>query len=874
MGIASGRKKREMPLPKLDDYMQSAGFSPNSQQLRAINHIEGPLFLPAGPGSGKTRVLLWRAFNLIVFHGVPPAEIFLSTFTEKAARQLTNGLQSLLAFAIQRNGKPYDISEMYVGTLHSLCRKLLADRRFGEEGKRPRAPIVLDEISQFMYLYRGAGWDQIASLFKQQLQIDDKQEIAATINQIFGSASRSKIAAVENLIGFFNRVSEESPDIEAWDEKAKQMGMKRAHQGTRLLFKLYRTYIEGLSSGIPPRTDLSYLQTLAYRRVQASKNGGSAFRHVIIDEYQDTNNIQERLIFGLSSGSKNLCVVGDDDQALYRFRGATVENFVFFPQRYQKQFKASTVEHPITRNYRSLPNIIKFYSRFIKLIDWKDEKSEELYRVPKKLLSHRKETCSAVVATTRGNVAEAASQVALLVQKLLRSRRVRDPNQIAFLFPSLTGKGVKVFKSELEALGMKVYAPRAGSFFETEEAMAVVGLIGEVFGVENGDEPSAEYSEYLKSTRDNARSILETDPLLTRFVEAKKRELAVARKELSILSTAAGKNNFSLDEDYDWLRMKRPLSEAPGLTSHTKRAFLSSAFERIALARRQSGNPFTLRYAISRAISLDWTLLDLFYRFCAFDHFKTMFDQAENDSEEKDEGPLCNLSLMSGYLDRFLSDYFTLISPEVIEKDLIKKLFFGQYLFILYRTGQSEYESPEDPFPRGRIPFLTIHQAKGLEFPVVVIGSLHKHNRTRAIDELLDGFCESIREPKEKRSLFDHMRKFYVAFSRAENLLVVANAKNYVASDFQDFVAELPTLQHFSIKEIPTASEPGSELPRNYSYTGDYLYYARCPRQYMVFRRYGFAPSRTQAIAFGSLVHQTIEDLHMFLLARKKAPHA
>jgi len=821
-------------------------------------------------------VLLWRAFNLIVFHGVPPADIFLSTFTEKAARQLTNGLQSLLAIAMERSGKPYDISEMYVGTLHSLCRRLLADRRFGEGGRRPRAPLVFDEMDQFMYLYRGAGWERIVSFFKKKLRIEEKQEIVAFLNETFNLNSHSKITAVENLIGFFNRVSEESPDLDAWEEKAKKMGKKHPQQGVRLLFKLYRTYIEGMSSTKPPLTDLSYLQTLACERVRATNGGGSVFRHVIIDEYQDTNTIQERLVFSLASGSRNLCVVGDDDQALYRFRGATVENFVFFPQRLQKRFRIKPAEHLITKNYRSRPGIIRFYSRFIDLADWKDATSDELYRVPKKISAHRKETGPAVLATSRGSVDEAASQIGLLVKNLLDSGRVRDPNQIAFLFPSLTGKGVKVFKSALEALDLRVYAPRAGSFLETEEAMAVVGLIGEVFGVEHGDEPSTEYAEYLQNARAVARLLLDSDALLGRFVEAKKKELAAARKENSILTAAAAKNGFSLNEDYDWTRMKRPLSESAGLSSHTKRIFLSSAFERIASARRKGGNPFTLRYAISRAISLDWTLLDLFYRFCAFEHFRQMFDQAEGggdgDGSDKaaDEGPICNLSLMSGYLDRFLGDYFTLISPEVIEGELMKKLFFGQYLFVLYRTGQSEYENPEDPFPKGRIPFLTIHQAKGLEFPVIILGSLHKYNRPSVVDELLEGFSDSAREPKDRRSLFDHMRKFYVAFSRAENLLVVANAKSYVATDFQAFVAELPTLQHFDISGIPVAAGPTAELPRNYSYTGDYLYYARCPRQYMIFRKYGFAPSRTQAVAFGSLVHQTIEDLHLFLLARKE----
>src|SRR4030042_3606345 len=98
------------------------GFKPNDNQKEAILHIDGPLFLTAGPGSGKTRVLLWRTLNLIVFNDVKPEEIFLSTFTEKAALQLKDGLRSLLGLVTNQTGQPYDISAMSIGTVHSICR--------------------------------------------------------------------------------------------------------------------------------------------------------------------------------------------------------------------------------------------------------------------------------------------------------------------------------------------------------------------------------------------------------------------------------------------------------------------------------------------------------------------------------------------------------------------------------------------------------------------------------------------------------------------------------------------------------------------------------------------------------------------------------
>ncbi|MDP2790696.1 MAG: UvrD-helicase domain-containing protein, partial [Rectinemataceae bacterium] len=138
---------------KIEELFEKSGFLPNEAQKNAIMHLEGPLFLTAGPGSGKTRVLLWRTVNLIVFQGVAPSEIFLSTFTEKAALQLRDGLRSLLGMVTNETGIPYDITEMSIGTVHSLCRKLLIDRRFTDNQERRRSPILMDELGQYFRLY-------------------------------------------------------------------------------------------------------------------------------------------------------------------------------------------------------------------------------------------------------------------------------------------------------------------------------------------------------------------------------------------------------------------------------------------------------------------------------------------------------------------------------------------------------------------------------------------------------------------------------------------------------------------------------------------------------------------------------------------------
>ncbi len=190
--------------PPIERLWELAKFTPNKAQREAILHVDGPLYLTAGPGSGKTRVLLWRSLNLIVYHGVAPEKIFLSTFTEKAAKQLTDGLRSLLGLVTNHTGQSFDLSGMYVGTVHSLCHRLLSDRRrFFADRHRPRPPALLDDLGQYLHL--NSAWKQIIS--SAGLHPEDAAE---QINLIFDSrGSVSRHRAIENLRRAFNRFSEE-----------------------------------------------------------------------------------------------------------------------------------------------------------------------------------------------------------------------------------------------------------------------------------------------------------------------------------------------------------------------------------------------------------------------------------------------------------------------------------------------------------------------------------------------------------------------------------------------------------------------------------------------------------------------------------------
>jgi DNA helicase-2/ATP-dependent DNA helicase PcrA len=130
-------------------------------------------------------------------------------------------------------------------------------------------------------------------------------------------------------------------------------------------------------------------------------------------------------------------------------------------------------------------------------------------------------------------------------------------------------------------------------------------------------------------------------------------------------------------------------------------------------------------------------------------------------------------------------------------------------------------------------------------------------------------------EPLHKMSHFDKMRVFYVGLSRAKLMTVLPffdRGKTNTSEEFLKILEkeQLPTLDAIDFSSLPKVEMEREDLGKNYSYTSDYLHYQQCPRKYMIFTKYGFVPSRSQTMFFGSLVHQTIEDLHHLLITERK----
>lgn len=198
----------------------------------------------------------------------------------------------------------------------------------------------------------------------------------------------------------------------------------------------------------------------------------------MIDEYQDTNYIQEQIVFMLAGENKNICVVGDDDQGLYRFRGATIRNILEFPEKF-KDDECKIIS--LDLNYRSNSQIVDFYDEWISRTSGRKFKFEwGKYRFDKKIVAHNQdqiESKTVIKVSSQDDVDEWHENILEFINHLLESNKISNLNQIAFLFRSVKSEKVLNLAKYLEENSINVYSPRSNMFFDRVEIKMAIGTL-------------------------------------------------------------------------------------------------------------------------------------------------------------------------------------------------------------------------------------------------------------------------------------------------------------------------------------------------------------------------------------------------------------
>ncbi len=295
------------------DYLKNL----NPPQREAVLHGDGPLLILAGAGSGKTRVITCRIAHLIRERGVDPYNILAVTFTNKAANEMRERLERMIDMPVAR-GVGY--RGMWISTFHSACVRIL--RQYIERLGYKRHFVIYDEADRSALIKACASDLRIDTERYQPRAIGAK--ISALKNNLTVAEQFTKTSAG---FGFDEAVSRV---YALYEQKLTESGSLDFDDLLMLTVRLFEQH----------RDVLGYFQNL--------------FHHVLIDEYQDTNHAQYRLVRLLASERKNLCVVGDDDQSIYRFRGADLSNILNFEKDYPD---AKVIK--LEQNYRSTQNILE-----------------------------------------------------------------------------------------------------------------------------------------------------------------------------------------------------------------------------------------------------------------------------------------------------------------------------------------------------------------------------------------------------------------------------------------------------------------------------------------------------------------------------------
>ncbi|MEI7733322.1 MAG: ATP-dependent DNA helicase [Verrucomicrobiota bacterium] len=729
----------------------------SKEQLSAISHRGSHLQIIACAGSGKTEVMARRVATLID-EGVPPAAIIAFTFTERAAASLKSRIHRRIA-ADQGPAFLDRLGPMFIGTIHAYCLRMLQDHvpQFGNYD-------TLDENRLAGLLsreYRTLGLDRLGD--KHWAPIHDfLKNVQVAENELLTPQDLG-----------------DSPFAHCYEQYVAML--RRYH---------FLSFGQLISEAI-----LALKTPNIYQRVHGP------LRHLLVDEYQDINPAQEKLISLLAKSPVHLTVVGDDDQSIYQWRGSDVSNILTFKKRYQP-----AADKPLSINRRSRPQIIRHANQFVASIE---------PRLTKQMRSHRSAGETEVHCWAGVTDLEEAATLAETIQRLAqRGYRYRD---IAVLYRSVRTSSDPLINALRERNIPFTCAGRTGLFRQPEAA-----LIGQTYAWLVAND--------WKSERFTPSEPVTLDALCTQYYR----------------TFNAGKTIPDLKEYLtDWQKLVDDKSTQVNLIRDFYRLLRLLKVHEFDLADPADAARMGCLARVSEILA-------------DYEHVTRRSRYVEDAGQR----------VFRAGQDRGLWFYRGLFS----------------YLQYYALDAYEDFEG-EDTFDLDAVDILTVHQAKGLEWPVVFVPCLTDKRfpsgkSGRSQDWLLpeDAFPEEARRRYEGGDA-EERRLFYVAMTRARDALYLSwftQKKNHfnpspfltaVAGQTPDLATSLPLPGHF------TPEEDSPDDPPTLTFS-ELALYERCPMRYRLSSSLGFQPQLATELGYGKAIHHLLRRLADLTRQRKKLPTA
>jgi len=764
----------------------------NKEQLAAIKYGKGPLLIIAGAGTGKTTVITERIKHLILSKKAKSSEILALTFTEKASLEMEERVDEIM---------PLGFFQMWISTFHSFCDRVLRDEAL-QIGLNPDY-ILMTEAESLLFLRK--------HLFEFKLDY-------------FRPAGNPE-KFLHGLLSHFSRLKDEDIgplDYLVWVKKQNHKKTKDKEELKKnlepaLAFQKYEEL--KVKEGKMDFADLiSKTLELLKKRKNVLEKYHQFFKYILVDEYQDTNLAQNKLVMLLAGKKSNLNVVADDDQSIYRWRGAAISNVLQFKKAYPRA-KLIT----LTKNYRSTQEIL---NRAYDLIQFNNpDRLEVKEKINKKLISVEKKLGDKIEFFQANRVENEVEMVAKEIKKLVKEKKSKfNYGDIAVLVRANNHADSLVRTFVRLNIPFQFLGP--GKLFRQEEVKDLIAYLKVLYNFEDD---------------------------IAFFRVLSLGYFSLTGREIAAIRNRAKKYNLSLFEAAEKTKELR-LS----LKSKEKiERIIKMIHRHLDLISKESAGQ--ILYYFLEETGILKTMVD----------FKT----------EKQEKEANNIANFFDKLKTYESQHEDIGIEAVVE-----------WLNLKMEMGESPLASDTDWNKENKVNILTVHSAKGLEFPVVfLINLVSQRFPTQRRREPIPIPDELVKEilPEGDFHEQEERRLFYVGMTRAKEKLYFTAAKFYGEGKrikkispfvFEALGEKFPILEQKIHKDqlaIFDFKKPKEEAACFFKTTPNlvtYLSYSqlecfkRCPLQYKFKYIVKIPTPAFAAASFGTSIHKTLNDFYYEIL--------